>query len=128
MTEENLETERSRRTFMKTTAAVGVTTTGLAAFGGAASAQGQGIGIGDVNLQEGLINVNVQNVLNNLDVDVTITNVNVEVTDVVDITDNVIQINVAILGEVEPGDLLQVVLEGVNEAGQQVTLRDTQRL
>lgn len=123
------ETNYARRTFLKRTGAVGAAAaTGVAAFGGSASAQTQGIVIEEVNLQEGLINVNLQNVLNDLTVNVTITNVNVEVTDVVDITDNQIQINVAILGEVEPGDLLRVVLEGVNKAGETVTLTATQAL
>lgn len=96
MTDENLETEQSRRKFLKTTGAVGVAaTTGVAAFGGQAAAQ-------SVNAQQlfgsGLVvvqGVNVQDtvdigdvtvtILDDADIDVTVTNVDV-------LSDNVIKI------------------------------------
>lgn len=98
MTNENELEGQSRRRFLKTTGAVGVAaTTGVAAFGGSASAQGNlDVDITDVNLQEGLININVEDVDLTLidveDINVTIQNITIQNIDI--LSNNVIQVDV----------------------------------
>lgn len=127
MTEKN-ESDQSRRSFIKRSAAVGAAaTTGVAAFGGEAAAQQNAVANVDANQLNvvrqrtgntrvaGLINVVLQNVnvqaLNNVIVNVGGINVNVQniqllsnnrikivVQDVIDITQNQVQVAVTVLG------------------------------
>lgn len=121
---------QSRRTFLKGATATAMAATGVAAVGGSASAQPLGVVIDQVDLQSGLIVINVENVelLENVTVDIDISNVEVTATDVVDVTGNVITVNVAILGGIENAGVVTALVQGVTETGRRLTGTDTQRV
>lgn len=97
MTEKNELEGQSRRTFLKTSAAVGAAATGIATVGGSAAAQQQNVNANAL-FGSGLIvvqGVNVQDVLDVGDVTVTIledVDVDIDVQNVRILNNNVIKI------------------------------------
>lgn len=129
---ENIESDDSRRTFLKGATATGLAATGLGVFGGSATAQ-QDIRELNINLseQDGLLNVNVQNVnvLRNVNVedvvvtviggdllsDINVENVDVEVLKNVNIeilNNSTVQVAVAALSDT--GDIVAAGSDALN--------------
>lgn len=131
MTDENLETDQSRRKFLKTTGAVGAAaTTGVAAFGGSAAAQQTNINANSL-FSSGLVVVqgvnvqapiNIENVtitiLEDVDVDIDVQNVDILNDNVVkilnDVTvenvlnENQVTVQVSLLGDIVGTDVVNV--------------------
>lgn len=128
MTDENQLEGQSRRTFLKTSAAVGTAATGVGAFAGGAAAQAQGDVIQDLTAevvsegtQEGLVNVLVQATIVDA---VDVQNVQIRIQDVLE------EVEVEVLeGGIEIEDVnvnATVVVQALNAGGQVVDTATTQ--
>lgn len=117
----SVDSEQSRRTFLKTTSAVGAAAaTGIAAFGGSASAQTDVIRRIVVVDGGSLLQVNVilTEVLENVNVEIDINTGDIEVVDI-DVEENVIILNINVLSE-QAIDQLTAIVEGTTASGQEV--------